>query len=163
MLCELSWGRLNKYLSSSLPFISVWFFFSHMKVTFLCTFFFSFISAWHRNSTHTTSKHLRWFTHHEREEWWSVMCDGWGIRECHSFNHILEFNEMNEREWRKRLILRIDKRNDCFEREGERLSVLFGKGEWGVGEWFEFRWRHGLLLICMIDMSERGVCLCDHP
>ena len=53
------------------------------------------------------------------------MCDGCGIREFHSFNHILEFNEMNEREWRKRLILRIDKRNDCFEREGERLSVLF--------------------------------------
>ena len=53
------------------------------------------------------------------------------MRECHSFNHILESNEMNEREGRKRLILRIDKRNDCFEREGERgrLSVLFGKGE----------------------------------
>ena len=51
------------------------------------------------------------------------------MRECHSFNHILEFNEMNEREGRKRLILRIDKRNDCFGREGGRLSVLFGKGE----------------------------------
>ena len=42
------------------------------------------------------------------------------MRECHSFNHILESNEMNEREGRKRLILRIDKRNDCFEREGGR-------------------------------------------
>ena len=51
------------------------------------------------------------------------------MRECHSFNHILEFNEMNEREGRKRLILRIHKRNDCFGREGGRLSVLFGKGE----------------------------------
>ena len=50
------------------------------------------------------------------------------MRECHSFNHILESNEMNEREGRKRLILRIDKRNDCFGREGGRLSVLFGKG-----------------------------------
>ena len=57
------------------------------------------------------------------------MCDGRGMRECHSFNHILESNEMNEREGRKRLILRIDKRNDCFWREGGRLSVLFGKGE----------------------------------
>ena len=47
------------------------------------------------------------------------------MRECHSFNHILECNEMNEREGRKRLILRIDKRNDCFERGGGRLSVLF--------------------------------------
>ena len=52
------------------------------------------------------------------------------MRECHSFNHILELNDMNERERRKRLILRIHKRNDCFgEREGVRLSVLFGKGE----------------------------------
>ena len=52
------------------------------------------------------------------------------MRECHSFNHILECNEMNEREGRKRLILRIDKRNNCFGggREGGRLSVLFGKG-----------------------------------
>ena len=41
------------------------------------------------------------------------------MRECHSFNHILEFNEMNEREGRKRLILRIHKRNDCFASEGE--------------------------------------------
>ena len=46
------------------------------------------------------------------------MCDGCGMRECHSFNHVLEFNEMNEREGRKRLILRIDKRNDYFWREG---------------------------------------------
>ena len=29
----------------------------------------------------------------------------------------VELNEMNEREGRKRLILRIEKRNDCFERE----------------------------------------------
>ena len=42
------------------------------------------------------------------------------MRECHSFNHILEFNEMNEREGRKRLILRIHKRNDCFGRGKER-------------------------------------------
>ena len=56
------------------------------------------------------------------------MCDGCGIRKCHSFNHILEFNEMKEREGMKRLILRIDKRNDWFwEREEGRLSVLFGK------------------------------------
>ena len=34
-------------------------------------------------------------------------------------NHIVELNEMNEREGRKRLILRIEKRNDCFEREIE--------------------------------------------
>ena len=34
-------------------------------------------------------------------------------------NHIVELNELNEREWRKRLILRIEKRNDCFEREIE--------------------------------------------
>ena len=34
-------------------------------------------------------------------------------------NHIVELNEMNEREERKRLILRIEKRNDCFEREIE--------------------------------------------
>ena len=38
------------------------------------------------------------------------------MRDCNSFNHILESNEMNEREGRKRLILRIHKRNDCFER-----------------------------------------------
>ena len=47
------------------------------------------------------------------------MCDGCGMKECHSFNHILEFNEMNEREVRKRLILRIDKRNYCFGKEGD--------------------------------------------
>ena len=41
------------------------------------------------------------------------------MRECDSFNHIVELNEMNEREGRKRLILRIEKRNDCFEREIE--------------------------------------------
>ncbi len=51
------------------------------------------------------------------------------MRECHSFNHIVEFNEMNEGEGRKRLILRIDKRNDCFGRGRGRLNVLFGKGE----------------------------------
>ena len=44
-------------------------------------------------------------------------------------NHIVELNEMNEREGRKRLILKIEKRNDCFEREIEcviyeiRMSV----------------------------------------
>ena len=37
----------------------------------------------------------------------------------HSFNHILEFNEMNEREGRKRFILGFHKRNDCFGREGD--------------------------------------------
>ena len=58
------------------------------------------------------------------------------MRECHSFNHILESNEMNEREWRKRLILRIDKRNDCFGREGEReIECVVWKRRmrsWGV-------------------------------
>ena len=34
------------------------------------------------------------------------------MREYHSFNHILECNEMNEREGRKRLNLRIHKRNE---------------------------------------------------
>ena len=34
-------------------------------------------------------------------------------------NDIVELNEMNEREGRKRLILRNEKRNDCFEREIE--------------------------------------------
>ena len=47
------------------------------------------------------------------------------MRECHSFNHILEFNEMNEREGRKRLILRIDKRNDCFGGEREIECVVW--------------------------------------
>ena len=42
------------------------------------------------------------------------------MRECYYLNHIVELNEMNEREGRKRLILRIEKRNDCFERERER-------------------------------------------
>ena len=64
------------------------------------------------------------------------MCDGWGMRECHSFNHILESNEMNEREGRKRLILRIHKRNDCFGREGESEieCVVWRRGmmSWGV-------------------------------
>ena len=41
------------------------------------------------------------------------------MRECYELNHIVELNEMNEREGRKRLILRIEKRNDCFEREIE--------------------------------------------
>ena len=48
------------------------------------------------------------------------------MRECHSFNHILEYNEMNEREGRKRLILRIDKKNDCFGRE------RYFEGNWGI-------------------------------
>ena len=40
-------------------------------------------------------------------------------------NHIVELNEMNEREWRKRLILRIGKRNDCFERECVCVCVIY--------------------------------------
>ena len=43
----------------------------------------------------------------------------------HSFNHILESNEMNEGEGRKRLILRIDKRNDCFGRGREIECVVW--------------------------------------
>ena len=56
------------------------------------------------------------------------------MRECNSFNHILEFNAMNEREWRKRLILRIDKRNDRFEREREIECVVWKRRmrSWGV-------------------------------
>ena len=56
------------------------------------------------------------------------------MRECHSFNHILESNEMNEREGRKRLILRIHKRNDCFEREREIECVVWKRRmrSWGV-------------------------------
>ena len=56
------------------------------------------------------------------------------MRECHSFNHILESNEMNEREGRKKLIFRIDKRNDCFERERERECVVWKRRmrSWGV-------------------------------
>ena len=34
---------------------------------------------------------------------------------------------MNEREWRKRLILRIHKRNDCFGRGREIECVVLGK------------------------------------
>ena len=34
-------------------------------------------------------------------------------------NRIVELDEMNEREGRKRLIVRIEKRNDCCEREIE--------------------------------------------
>ena len=53
------------------------------------------------------------------------------MRECHSFNHILVSNEMNEREGRKRLILRIHKRNDCFGRgrEGEGVCCLEKENE----------------------------------
>ena len=60
------------------------------------------------------------------------------MRECHSFNNIPESNEMNEREGRKRLILRIDKRNDCFEREregGREIECVVWKRRmrsWGV-------------------------------
>ena len=56
------------------------------------------------------------------------------MRECHSFNHILEFNEMNEREGRKILILRIDKRNDCSWREREIECVVWKRRmrSWGV-------------------------------
>ena len=58
------------------------------------------------------------------------------MRECHSFNHILECNEMNESERRKRLILRIHKRNDCFGREGGReIECVVWKRRmrsWGV-------------------------------
>ena len=39
------------------------------------------------------------------------------IRECEDDDVLL--NEMIEREGRKRLILRIHKRNDCFGREGD--------------------------------------------
>ena len=54
-------------------------------------------------------------------------------------NHIAELNEMNEREGRKRLILRIEKRNDCFEREIECVV-------------YEMRMSgHGLLLRRWID------------
>ena len=63
------------------------------------------------------------------------MCDGRGMREYHSFNHILESNEMNEREGRKRLILRIHKRNDCFEREGGEIECVVWRRRmrsWGV-------------------------------
>ena len=42
-----------------------------------------------------------------------------------------EVNEMNEREWMKRLILRIVKRNDCFEREIE--CVVYEMGMSGHG------------------------------
>ena len=41
------------------------------------------------------------------------------MREWYKLNHIVELNEMNEREGRKRLIIGIEKRNDCFEREIE--------------------------------------------
>ena len=56
------------------------------------------------------------------------------MRECHSFNHILECNEMNEREGKKRLILRIDKRNDCFGRGREIECVVWKMRmrSWGV-------------------------------
>ena len=58
------------------------------------------------------------------------------MRECHSLNPILDSNEMNEREGRKRLILRIHKRNDCFEREreGEIVCVVLKRRmrSWGV-------------------------------
>ena len=56
------------------------------------------------------------------------------MRECHSFNHILELNEMNEREGRKRLILRIHKRNDCFGRGREIECVVWKRRmrSWGV-------------------------------
>ena len=62
------------------------------------------------------------------------MCDGQGRRECHSFNHILECNEMNEREGRKRLILRIHKRNDCFGGGREIECVVWRRRmrSWGV-------------------------------
>ena len=56
-------------------------------------------------------------------------------------NDIVELNEMNEREGRKRLILRIEKRNDCFEREIECVV-------------YEMRMSgHGLLLLrrCLDD------------
>ena len=46
------------------------------------------------------------------------------------------------------------------------VELMWNWNEWEwqrVGEWFEFRWGHGWLLICMIDMSEGGVCLCVHP
>ena len=56
-------------------------------------------------------------------------------------NHIVELNEMNEREGKKRLILRIEKRNDCFEREIE--CVVYEMRMSGHG-WL-------LLRICLDD------------
>ncbi len=56
-------------------------------------------------------------------------------------NNIVELNEINERGGRKRLILRIEKRNDCFEREIECVA-------------YEMRVsRHGWLLLrrCLDD------------
>ena len=47
-------------------------------------------------------------------------------------NHIVELNEMNEREGRKRLILRIEKRNDCFEREIECVIYEMRMNTWMV-------------------------------
>ena len=56
------------------------------------------------------------------------------MRECYSFNHILESNEMNEREGRRRLILRIHKRNDCFgEREREIECVVWKRRMMSLG------------------------------
>ena len=66
-------------------------------------------------------------------------------RECHSFNHILEFNEMNEREGRKRLILRIHKRNDCFGRG--RLSVVLKKESEELRSDLNSGWGHGWMFI----------------
>ena len=54
------------------------------------------------------------------------------MKECYYLNIIVELNEMNEREERKRLILRIEKRNDCFEREIECVVYEMRMNTWMV-------------------------------
>ena len=76
---------------------------------------------------------------------------------------------MNEREGRKRLILRIDKRNDCFGRVREIECVIWKRRmrSWGVirmrvRAWmvvdlydrYEF-WR--CVFVCSSTMRERGI------
>ena len=58
--------------------------------------------------------------------------------ECYYLNDIVELNEMNEREGRKRLILGIEKRNDCFEREIE--CVVYEMRMSGHGWFLLKRW-----------------------
>ena len=52
----------------------------------------------------------------------------------------LIMREMNEREGRKRLILRIEKRNDCFEREREIECVIYEMRMSGHGWLLLRRW-----------------------
>ncbi len=68
----------------------------------------------------------------------------------------IEWDEW-EREGKRRLILRIEKRNDCFERDW--VCYLWNENEHMDG----CCWGDGLLMICMIDMSDLSVCLCFHP